>query len=226
MARLIALEDVKGLLPIRSGNVSYDARLSSLIDTVSKMIETECRASFEKKERTEYHTPRDTVTTGFNLYGDGPAWTFGASEQIIPLRAAPVDPAIPVSIWYDPSRVFDQFSVIDPSHYWVDPDLSRIVFRYPTKRSLSSLKVSYTAGYAVSDGSMSEALDELAPDLKQGAILGVLHLFKRESSDFVGTNRATEDGKLRTPPLPNSYGLPAETLNLIAPYRRVLTGRG
>src|SRR5206468_344110 len=90
----------------------------------------------------------------------------------------------------------------------------------------SALKVIYTAGYAVQDGSLSASLDDFAPDLKQAAILGVLHLFKRESSDFVGTNRATEDGKLRTPPLPNSYGLPQEALNLIAPYRRVLTGRG
>jgi hypothetical protein len=220
MTRLIAIEDVKPLLPIRSGNSSYDAQIDGFILAVSRMIETECRTTFKRGVREEFHTARTTYARSFNLYGDGEAYTLGANEQIIPLRAAPVDPLSPITIWYDPYRQFGEDTLIEERSYTLDEELSRIFLRYPTNHNRAALKVRYTAGYAEADGSLSEALKEQAPDLFQAAVQGVMHMWNGAHAESVDAEAKSSGTKQQ-----GSAGLPKQTLHLLAPYRRVLTGR-
>lgn len=223
MTRMIALDDVKALLPIRSGNASYDTRITGIIATVSRLIERECRQTFPRSERTESHTSRDSVNRALNLYGDGNSHSYGAAEQIVPLRATPIDSTAPVTVWYDPAHRFDDDTVI-PDEYWtLDTESDRIILRYPTRRALSALRVRYTAGYAIGeDGTLSASLAEQAPELKEACLLGCVHLWNRSSPEVTGTNKSDE----KETGHPNSYGLPKEALNLLSGYRRVLTGRG
>ncbi len=222
MTPLIALSDVKPLLPIRSGNASYDTKLQSLILTATRLIEGECRQTFAMGARTEMHTSRSTIRRTIDLYGDGPATFSSGEEQIIVLRSSPLDVASAVQVWYDPDKKFGTDALIDPDYYTVDAENNRLFLRYPTYYSLSALKVSYTAGYAIAAGSLSASLEALAPDLKQAAILTVMHLWARNNPDTVGTDAAdATQGTAKT----NSYGIPEEAMPMIGAYRRVLTGR-
>lgn len=223
MTRMIAIDDVKALLPIRAGNASLDTRIEGIIATVTRLIEVECRQSFAKAERSETHTARATATRSLDLYGDGPAYSHGASEQIIPLRASPIDADAPVTVWYDPSRKWTDDTIV-PTEFWsLDPEMTRILFTFPTRYVRSGLRVRYTAGFDVGDdGTLSEALKAEAPDLHMACVLGCLHEFNRMSPEIVGTDSGSDEKTSK----PNSLGLPKEALIRLAPYRRVLTGRG
>lgn len=225
MTRMIALDDVKALLPIRGNNTSYDDRLTNIIDSVSAMIEGECRQSFARAERIETHTARQTCNRALNLYGDGDAYTSFADEQIIPLRASPIDAEAAVTVWYDPSRQFTDDTIV-PADCWsldAQPDMSRILLTYPTRYMRSALRVRYTAGFAVGDdGTLSAALKADAPDLFQAVLYGCLHEWNRLSPEVAGTDKDENGGTSK----PNSLGLPKESLVRLQRYRRVLTGRG
>lgn len=223
MTRMISIADVKTLLPLRAGNTSYDARLEQIITSVSSMIETECRQKFTKAERVEMHTARAAYTRTLNLYVEGEAYSGRVEEQIIPLRASPIDIAQPVTVWYDPRRKFTDDTLVADEYYTVDEELSRVLLTFPTDYARSAIRVRYTAGFAEgADGTLSDSLAEQAPDLKQAAILAALHMWNRSNPENVGSER---DGDREDRTRNNAFGLPKECLALIAPYRRVLTGR-
>lgn len=220
---LIAIDDVKKILPIREGNTSFDAQLEALILVATKQIEHHCRREFAAVERTEYYTPRASENYGYDLFGSSEdGLKIGASDQSIILRAAPVadDPAI--AVYYDPSRVWGDDTLIPAERIFVESHATSAVlnFNWPTRVVRNSLKIVYTAGYSVVDDSLSSSIPE---DLKQAAIFQTAYMFTRSLPEEVGTNSHAEDGQqVET----ERSAIVREAVALLAPYRRVLTGRG
>jgi len=227
MARLISIADVKPLLSIRENNTAYDQRITDSIAAASKLIESECRQSFTRAERTELHNARESYMRGIDLYGDD--WGTNnashtvTSEQVLPLSGMNIDAEQPVTVRYDPHRLFGDETVLPQEYYFLDTDLRRVLLTYPTRQGRSTLKVTYTAGYAIGDDeTLSAALGDLAPDLKRAAILTAIHLWNRVMPDTAGSTGDGDKNKAK----PNSYGLPMEAMPLLLDYRGVLTGRG
>jgi hypothetical protein len=221
---LISVEDVRALLNLRPNNTSFDARLARIIGAVTNQIQAHCRRDFERKVHNEFHTSRNAYNRAYNFAGssydglDG-GTTLVVREQIIMLRSAPVDVNEPFTVLYDPSRRFTPETEVPTENYFVDADAARIILKYPTNYAPAALKLTYTAGYAVNEGTLSASIPD---DLKQAVMMQVLHTFNREDIANVGA----EDNDMESGRVPvQAGGLIREAVALLAPYRRILTGK-
>lgn len=221
---LITLEDVKGLLPIRDGNTDFDAQIESHIATASMTIERACRQSFARAERSELYSSRATSEVRYDLYGAdsdglGDGLAYRSREQTLMLRAEPIDVSEDVIVRYDTRRQFGDDTIIAAENYFVDVERNAILLRYPTRAALSAIQVTYTAGYAEADGTLSASIPD---DLKRAAIMQTIYLFNRSLPEQLGATTIEQGDETKT--LDDS-GISREVRPLLRPYKRVLTGR-
>lgn len=220
---LISLADVKSLLPIRAGNTQFDAQLTALILVATRQIEHFCRREFAKSVRTEYRTPRNTEVYGYDLHGQSETGvSAGVADQLMLLQASPVDTEAEFKVYYDPARVFGEDTLVPAENIFLDaqPTTATIHFRWPTRAVRNSVKLVYTAGFLSADGSLSASLPL---DIKQAAIFQTVYMFNRSLPDDMGSSTRTEDGQTIEV---ERDAIVREAAALLAPYRKLLIGRG
>lgn len=153
---------VKDLAGIARADTLKDPRISAGIEAVSLSVQTHCQREFEKMERTEY-APRHELTVAEQ------------EPHIVFLKAYPVDPMEPFSIFWNDSanELGAEPTEIPATSYTVDYERGRVyianlgsytqlpVFDYRVK-SDRGFKIVYTGGYAASEhpGGDPDPLDD------------------------------------------------------------------
>ena len=160
----------------------YDTLIGELIDAASEAIERHCGRDFASAERTEHH--------------DG-------NVSAVVLRARPVDSV--ASVHDDPSRNFEDGSLVAPSRYVVDA-LSGIVELEAGRfsRGVKSVKVIYTGGY-----------ETVPDDVSRACVLLVAHWFSQATR--LAANGSGEYASRR-----ETAAWPPAVKGLLWPYREVV----
>jgi hypothetical protein len=221
-APLITLADFK--VWHRVADTSQDARLQALIVAATRNIETVCRNQFTYGARTEFHASRDSVADVLYLYGYSEiASGFSVEPQSFSLKSSPVDLTQPITVWYDPCLTFtDVTTQIAADRYSVDPDTGRLTLRAGTRQGVGTIRVDYTAGFAVGDdGTLSGSAPD---DLKLACCWQALYLEKRMQPDNIGLDIDRGEGKTMRARWVSKGGLVEQALDLVMPYRRTLVG--
>lgn len=222
---LVAIEDVREHLPVRSGNDAFDRRIAMLTAVATSQIETLTRRAFTRQAHTEILNSISTASLTYDFYSptneDGVAIT--AREVRYNLKGFPIDLSQPVALFYDPKRVFGQDTLVDPLSYAIDAERGTLTLRIPTRDYTASLKLTYTAGYLVD--TETDSLTEAAPaDLKLACITQVIHLFNRLQSDNIGVDNERGAGTVASAKFLTRGGLTPEAAAMVAHYRQPALG--
>jgi len=222
-AHLISVDDVKDFLPIRDGLTKYDDKIRAILDGVTTQFGMALRRNLVRGAVVEHHDTLDTRSWHYDLLGlsdDGLIASARAQSFWLNTFALQESPAPVVA--YDPHMVFPGTSILEPGEdYVVDYDHSRIVLKAGTVRAIRALRVSYTGGFAVTDG----VLQGVPEDILLAAKLQALHMWNRVNPESVSVSSDRNDGYKVGTPLAVKGGLLPDVIALLAPYRRV-TMRG
>lgn len=193
-APLISLDDLKAHLPIRAGFTEYDARLSMLILTATKQIETATEREFERTARSQVFGTPSTITYGYDFAGT--TNESGLLERARParytLQTINIDPNS-LSVFYDPSGAFTADTQIDASNLSLDTTKGLLSVRAGMNRTVDGLRVDYTGGYvAGADGTLSASIPI---DLKMACVSQALFLHTRMDAMNVGRDSEKKEGE-------------------------------
>lgn len=215
---LISLDDVKVHLPIRAGVTEFDSRLTQLILTASHQIETATEREFAEAARVEIRGTPNTISYGYDFAGT--TNDSGLLQRSRPARYSLETVNIDVNtveVYYDPSGVFGADTLVDSQYVHVDSAKGHITVRHPMARTIDGLKIAYTGGYAVADGTLS---DSIPGDLKMAAISQTLFLHTRLNAMNVGRMAEKKEGEgANTFSVPG--GLTPEAQALLVRYRPI-----
>ena len=214
MGIILTLDDLKGDLPIRPGNTDFDADLDKIIDTVDLQFEHFCRRKFSVDTYSEifhvqagaqrhYDFLSDTNTYGVYLKPDGAPYM---------LANTPLISAATVEVYYDTEHRFTADKLLSADDYVVLAEKSCIYINKALRQSRDSIKIVYEAGFA-----------DIPADLHQAGLMQAMHLFNRSRPENVSTSTDKDD---KNTPYSVKAGLLPEVAMMIAPYRRLLRGRG
>jgi hypothetical protein len=242
---LVTVDDVKCLLPIRDGNVSFDERIRTLIITATAQIEQATKRFFERQVHVQHFAARNTSRTLIDLIGDDRSTVRGFDDyhtsgtrgetniQTLTLQSFPVDIAQTVEVIYDPQGRFannSSFIVVDDDNYEVDEDKGLIYLRFGMRRGRRRIQVTFTGGFVAAGDTGFETLSEDLTtqgfdDIKQAAIIQTVFLFKKLDRENVGKK---QDQKQGGQPLPfrKMGGLCPEAGSLLTAYKAILKGSG
>ena len=207
---IISLQELKVLLPVRSGNTDFDARMSQAIEVATLQLEGHCHRLFAKQTHVQFFSSRQTHRNGF-----------ARGEQILTLHGMPVDEGQPIIVSYDPVRVWDADDLIDTSNYHVDDEGGRIFLRIGSRVLIRSIKVEYTAGYEAVSGTLSDNAPE---DLKMACAIQAANIFHRSDPNNIGVTERQGKGKNATAKWSRESGITPEAASYARRFRRVLTG--
>lgn len=221
---LVSLADVMSNLPVRSGNATYDARITDLILVASSQIEAAVRRSFTEQEHTQYFR---TVNTRSMRYDFGGATNeSGLYEHAravrYPLIGYPFQTSPAIQVFYDPYRVFDGNTLVESNRYVVRGD-GTLILRMPTVEGEDFLKVVYTAGFTVGT---DDVLVGVPADIRIACITQVMHLFSRLTPDNIGVDSERGSKSVAPAKLTKLGGLVPEAANMVMKYRTPLLGLG
>lgn len=222
----VTLPEARTYLNIRSGDTSYDEKIWLAAEAATAALETFTRRCFAKETHTVYFDTRDTLTMHRNLTGDGHPYTTTADRQRIPLKCAKLwyDDDNPISVWYDPYRVFGDDTIVAATNFIIDVPRKRMTLLVPTAEYTQSLKVTYTGGYTIddtTDASHPNLSAVIPSDLKMACLYQLIYMFEKMESQTIGSSNNPEDGSSYE----NEGILVPEALQLASPFRRHLVGR-
>jgi hypothetical protein len=221
---IVTVEEVRALLPIREGNVTFDPKINLLIATASGQIENAIRRELDRKARVEFFRTPDTgrsfydfdnTTNASGLYSN-PRRTRYA------LNTVNIDPESLV-VHYDPARQFGEGTAVDPKLLTLNAKDGLLTLHLTMRDSMDGLRVMYTGGFAASGEPLT--LSESVPaDIKMACLSQVLHLFNRFTADNAGkesdsTQRRSGGGRFSV-----SGGLVPEAVALVSRYKAVGLG--
>lgn len=191
---LISLDDLKAHLPIRAGVTEFDTRLTLLILTATKQIETATDREFDRVARSQTFGTPSTITYGYDFAGT--TNETGLLERARParytLQTINIDPAT-LSVYYDPSGVFPESSKLDPTQLSLDTTKGLLTVRASMHRTVDGLRVDYTGGFATGgDGTLSDAIPI---DLKMACVSQSLFLHTRMDAMNVGRESEKKEGE-------------------------------
>jgi hypothetical protein len=221
---LVSLDDVKGLLPIREGNSTFDNKIAMMIRIASGQIETAIERELTYMERIQFFRTPYTRTTSYDFLDTmNESGVTSRSRRVrYALKALPVDRAAPFTVYYDPYRNFGPDTIVDPRFYTVDYDMGLFMIQLDMVDALDSLKVVYSAGFA--PGVTGDLSDAITDDFKMACISQAISLFQRATPDNVGkdtdsTQKNTGGGRFA-----NKAGIVPEAIALISRYRALAVG--
>jgi hypothetical protein len=222
---LVATEDVREHLPVRSGNDAFDRRIAMLINVATSQIETLTGRRFTRQEHTEFLKSVPTASLAYDFYSptneDGV--TLVAREVRYILKGFPIDLDAPVELFYDPRRQFGEDTQVPESRYQIDAERGVMLLRLPTREYSSALKLSYSAGYEVDEE--TDSLTATIPgDIKLACVTQVMHMFNRLQSDNIGVENERGAKSVSSAKFLTRGGLTPEAAAMIAHYRQPLLG--
>lgn len=229
---LIALDDLKAQLPIREGNDEFDEKLAFIINAVSEQIEKFCRRQFAKQSYSEIFHVQAGATTEYDLYGGG----YGSNSfhdgllvkpSDLPFRLgmSPIADAASVRVFYDLSHRFEPETELAASEFTVLAEKGLVFVSKPLRKSRDSVKITYEAGYEA-DGEPANLSESLPADLKMAVITQCLHVWQKLDLSNVSVTDDRETGSTQRSRFSAQGGFLPDVQHLVAPYRRMLRGRG
>jgi hypothetical protein len=215
---LVSLDDVKVHLPIRANVTEYDSRLSMLILTATRQIETAVEREFHAAAREEIFGTPDTVSYGYDFAGT--TNESGILQRSRPARYAlktlNITPAT-LEVFYDASGEFAADTKVDAKNIVLDKEKGHLTVTFPMRRTVAGLKVVYTGGYE-SAGSPASLSASIPIDVKMACISQVLFLHTRMDAMNVGRTSEKKEGEGANM-FSVSGGLTPEASALLGRYR-------
>jgi len=219
---LVSLTELKTYIAINEQNTQYDEPLQQLARVATKALETYCRRTFSYQEYSQHFDTRETNRLDYDVTGD---WSNASgllessAAQRFPLKGFNVDPEEDFAVYYSTSRIYDSTTLVPASDYYLNDAGSTLFLLRGTAKARRSVRVDYTAGYALDDNSVMQAVPD---DLKLAAITQVMYFFNKMNENNIGVRGP----KKHSPEyIQNENMLCPEAQALAIPYRRNLTGR-
>lgn len=224
---LVSAEELRKFLGYRDNDTSADADNMALALVATHQIEKAVSRELEYGTFTELFDASDNVSDGFAMRG---AEVYADVRNVSPVRfklcGLFIDSTASVSVRYDPGRAFGDETEMDATSYRFDADSGLVKAYFPMRRAPDAVRISYSAGLVVEDGSMSGAA---SPALKEACLLQTGFLRVRRRMDNIGVEGDRSMGKSDKAVSSAKWladgGLTPEAAKLVAPFRGILTGR-
>ena len=245
----VSLDEVRGLLPIRPGNVDHDEKITNYILVASRQIEQATKRFFERQVHVQYFSSRTTsqhvidlqsdtrrtdLTTFDNFHEQGLALQI--RQQTLLLQSFPIDTVEDFTVVYDPRSAFDSSVTaitVNSDNYVIDPDTGRLHLRFSMHQGRRRIRVTFTGGF-LSAGTPATLSADLVTqgfeDIRQAAIIQTVFLFKKWNRENIGKkgDQAQDKRGNRFGPATSDFwkigGLTPEAGSLLAPYKGQLHG--
>lgn len=226
---LNSLNTVKDFLQIRGSNTTYDTLLPRLSQSATKQIEDALGIKLEAATHTEYFNTRRTLSLSHDLYGQSETGLIQRSDrQAFVLRGLRIDAEQPITVHYDPRMVYGADTLLtETEDYHIDVPEGYLTLFVGTGDYTKALKVTYTAGFEVADGSLEASADV---NLTLAHLYQTSFLFKRHRNDNIGMKTDVAVGTEKTSRASGYWnvqqGICKEAAGLLVHYKRPLMGRG
>ena len=227
-APIVTAEEVRGLLPIRAGNTSFDTKISLLISVASGAIENAINRELDKRIRVETFRTPDTTQVFYDFTNPTNERGLFAKPRRVRynLKAFNIDLTAGFDVRYDPNRLYDDSTIVDPTNYSIAASDGYLTVYYSMGDYMDALKVTYTGGFAPdSEGTLTASAPS---DIKMACLAQVMHLFGKFTSDNIGKEADTTQGYARKVMGGNKFavasGLVPEALSLVQRYRAIGIG--
>lgn len=222
---LVAVEEVRSLLPVRQGDPTHDERIMRSIIVATEMIQSHTRRFFTSQTFEEYKGTVDTVRYSYDWASTGNESGVLSSSRAVRyvLLGFPIARDVAITVNYDPTRVYGATTLLPATDFYLDAGRSVLFVKTAMREYLEALKITYVGGYAVDTD--TDSLTTTAPeDLKMACIVQAVYLFNRFTAENIGMEREQSSSNGRLVRILTRNSLTPEAAGLIARYRQPALG--
>lgn len=234
VSTLVSLDDLKAYVKLADDSQEFDRQLVELGGAATALLEVFCRATFARKAFSEKFSTIRSTDFQYDLTGNTVS-DFGLLEQNrvqrFPLRGYPVDASLPVTVKYDPDRVFGSGAIKEATGYYLNANTNALYLLDGTAQTTFGLQIEYTAGYTVENATYGDDdqavtyqyISGAPPTLRMACIQQVIFMFNKIQEGNVGVVGRGSDNSPEY--ASNALLLCPEAQALASSFKRVLVGR-
>lgn len=214
MGQIITADELKSMLPIRPGNSSFDAEVERAIAVVENQAQLYCRRQFIAAQCSEIFHVQAGSQIAYDFLNDSNTDGVYLTAVVNPfiISQGPIITSAPVEVFYSLTHQFTEDTKLFDDDFTVLAERNAIYVNRPLLTSRDSIKITYTGGY-----------DEVPADIKAALLKQARHEFNSAQQEDILT---LDDKQQAKAVIRARDGLLPEVAMALAPYRRILRGRG